>query len=202
MTAMAYSMTSYLGTAAPRRATTYTAPAPRAAAAPVAADACPKCQGSGRFISSAGRDCGECFACGGTGKIRAAAQKTAAVAVQSDALAEAFARAHESGLKRPRVTLGGMVISEAASTSANAGALYVKQDGAYLGKIMRGAFSPSRDCTPEQSAQLQDMVRDPAAAARAYGIRTGVCCMCGLTLTNAESISYGIGPICRERWGI
>ena len=38
--------------------------------------------------------------------------------------------------------------------------------------------------------------------ARDYGVRHGVCAACGRTLTNPESIEYGIGPICRTRyWG-
>ena len=38
--------------------------------------------------------------------------------------------------------------------------------------------------------------------ARDYGVRYGVCAACGRTLTNPESIEYGIGPICRTRyWG-
>ena len=37
---------------------------------------------------------------------------------------------------------------------------------------------------------------------RDYGVRYGVCAACGRTLTNPESIEYGIGPICRTRyWG-
>lgn len=31
-------------------------------------ESCPKCRGTGRFISYAGRDCGPCFACKGAGK--------------------------------------------------------------------------------------------------------------------------------------
>ena len=38
--------------------------------------------------------------------------------------------------------------------------------------------------------------------ARDYGVRYGVCVACGRTLTNPESIEYGIGPVCRTRyWG-
>ena len=36
--------------------------------------------------------------------------------------------------------------------------------------------------------------------ARDYGVRHGVCAACGRTLTNPESIEYGIGPICRTRY--
>jgi hypothetical protein len=44
-------------------------------------------------------------------------------------------------------------------------------------------------------------IADPAAAAKAYGLRTGECCICGRTLTNRVSIDAGIGPICAGRWG-
>lgn len=36
--------------------------------------------------------------------------------------------------------------------------------------------------------------------ARDYGVRHGVCAACGRTLTNPESIEYGIGPVCRTRY--
>src|SRR5215472_12829339 len=32
------------------------------------AEGCPKCRGTGRFISYSGRDCGPCFACKGAGQ--------------------------------------------------------------------------------------------------------------------------------------
>ena len=35
--------------------------------------------------------------------------------------------------------------------------------------------------------------------AKAYGQRTGVCCVCGRELTNEASIEAGIGPICSSR---
>lgn len=35
--------------------------------------------------------------------------------------------------------------------------------------------------------------------AKAFGHQTGVCCACGRTLTNPESIAAGIGPICGGR---
>jgi hypothetical protein len=36
----------------------------------------------------------------------------------------------------------------------------------------------------------------------AYGRTTGRCSCCGRTLTNKKSIELGIGPICRERYGL
>lgn len=36
--------------------------------------------------------------------------------------------------------------------------------------------------------------------AKEYGALYGVCCVCGRTLTDEQSISAGIGPICAERF--
>jgi len=43
---------------------------------------------------------------------------------------------------------------------------------------------------------------DPLAAAIAHGKETGQCSCCGKTLTKQESIDLGIGPICRQKWGL
>lgn len=113
----------------------------------------------------------------------------------------ANARAKGRGLKMPRITIGGVVISPAKETSANAGALYVKQAGQYLGKIKGGRFFSVRDCTEDQEKRVLAFVADPKAAAIAYGKETGVCCICNATLTNKASIEAGIGPICATKFG-
>lgn len=38
------------------------------------------------------------------------------------------------------------------------------------------------------------------AQAKAYGAENGVCCRCGATLTNPDSIEAGIGPICAGKF--
>lgn len=35
--------------------------------------------------------------------------------------------------------------------------------------------------------------------AKAWGVETGVCCVCGAFLTDAKSVARGIGPICEGR---
>ncbi|MEY3470016.1 MAG: Caulobacter phage CcrBL10, partial [Actinomycetota bacterium] len=49
---------------------------------------------------------------------------------------------------------------------------------------------------------VQSAAADPYAAAKLYGQNTGTCSCCGRELTNSLSISLGIGPICREKFGL
>lgn len=35
--------------------------------------------------------------------------------------------------------------------------------------------------------------------ARAWGVETGICCVCGAFLTDARSVANGIGPVCAGR---
>lgn len=112
-----------------------------------------------------------------------------------------YARAKGRGLKMPRITIGNMTISPAKSTSSNPGALYVKNGGEYLGKVKDGRFFGVRECTDAQEKQVLAFIADPKAAAIAYGIETGVCCVCNAQLTNKVSIEAGIGPICAMKMG-
>lgn len=105
-------------------------------------------------------------------------------------------------LKWPKMQLGGFTISRAGADSRNPGALYFKTDNAvYLGKVMNGVFSRSKDCDDSQQARIVTVCNDPMAAAIAYGKEFGICACCGRELTNPESIAKGIGPICATRFG-
>ena len=50
--------------------------------------------------------------------------------------------------------------------------------------------------------RVQSVAADPYAAAQLYGQQTGRCSCCGKELTNKLSIELGIGPICREKFGL
>lgn len=137
-------------------------------------------------------------------KARAEARKAAEAAaptVNVDHLERSFQKAAESGLKWPRIIIGSMVLKPAGANSKNPGAIYVTNDGQYLGKVHGGRFIKTRECTEEQEANVLEFVQDPKAAAEAYGKRTGQCCICGRELTNEGSIDAGIGPICAKRFG-
>lgn len=111
------------------------------------------------------------------------------------------ARAKGRGLRTPKITIGGIVITPAKAASKNPGALYVKDGGQYLGKVAGGRFFAARECQPDQEKRVLAFIADPKAAAEAYGKETGVCCVCNAALTNKVSIERGIGPICAEKMG-
>lgn len=131
----------------------------------------------------------------------AQARVAAAPTVNVTELEDAFQRALNAGLKRVRLNMGSLEVKPAKVTSANPGALYVTNDGEYLGKVMGGRFLRVRACDDQQEAQVLKLLADPKAAAQAYGIETGVCCICSRELTDPVSIAQGIGPICAGRFG-
>lgn len=107
-----------------------------------------------------------------------------------------------SGYKKPAYRAEGIVIKRAPDSGRNAGALYVtnEETSEYLGKVIDLKFFPVRG--GEKAAEtLQEIAKDPLAAAIRYGRRTGQCACCGRELTNGESIERGIGPICADKWG-
>lgn len=116
---------------------------------------------------------------------------------------EAFSTAQANGIKRPKLRLDTFKFSLAPASGRNAGAIYVvdADSDQYLGKIAGAKFHRVRECSNDQEQRIVAVAADPRAAAIAYGMRTGNCCICGRELTNAESVELGIGPICAGRMG-
>jgi len=82
---------------------------------------------------------------------------------------------------------------KAVTKGYNAGAAYVYQNGAYVGKISRtGTF----DGSTSVAETLAQVANDPKNAAVAYGRKTGTCSCCGRGLVDPVSVFGGIGPIC------
>lgn len=173
----------------------FTAPPPAVAEF----DPCRKCSGSGRYFGRRGVDMGECFACKGAGKFPRRPPASTGLVVSDDALRAAFDKLRESGLKRISLRMQGFKVKPAPETGKNAGALYVTEGETYLGKIAGGRFLRAAACTTVVADKVASLVADPMAAIKASGIETGTCAVCGLELTDPESIARGIGPICAER---
>ena len=115
---------------------------------------------------------------------------------------------------RKKVMIALFTFSLAPAHGNNPGAIYVKDNGQYVGKIARGeaTFTPGRDFDQSRLPALVEAMADPAAAVKADAARraqmllddptmTIPCGCCGLPLTNPESIRRGIGPICAGKWG-
>ena len=123
--------------------------------------------------------------------------------IDTSAIRDLFDGAKSRGLKKPGIWYGDLKISEAPMTGTNAGALYVKQSGNYVGKIVGSTFHPAWGV--KQAPILADLLTiaaEPAEALRAKGKETGKCCCCGRELTDPESVAAGIGPICATSWGL
>jgi len=119
-------------------------------------------------------------------------------------LHNAFSKALESGLKRPILRLEGYTFSLAPESGKNAGCVYAKsEEGSYLGKITpEGKFQSVRECSQAAVDFVNNLGSDLFAQAVAYGKATGRCSFCARELTNEKSIELGIGPICKDKWGL
>lgn len=126
---------------------------------------------------------------------------SAAPEVTLESVEKAFQTAKSAGIKYPKLNLDVFKFSPAPDSGKNAGAIYVKEGEAYLGKVMGGKFIRTRDCTDEQQCKIIAVAADPKAAAIAYGKRFGSCAICRRELSNQASIDLGIGPICAEKFG-
>jgi len=103
--------------------------------------------------------------------------------------------------KRPILRFGPLSISRAPDSGRNAGALYVKDDHEYGGKITReGKWCPVGSARSEIKTELIELAADPMAAVVKHGRVTGSCACCGRELTKASSIELGVGPVCAEKW--
>lgn len=127
-------------------------------------------------------------------------QKTGSVDVSR--IMEMFNKASSSGLRHPVYRCEKLTMSLASTNGKNPGAIYVKCNGEYAGKIMAGQFTPVNSAPEDILKLVQEVADNPLGKAREYGRITGSCSCCGRTLSNTESIEAGIGPICASKWGL
>ena len=85
--------------------------------------------------------------------------------------------------------------------------IYKLGDNIYRVKISKPSWKPYANLLTEDGfvyaprvvSKLSLSNRLTLEEAKAYGVRTGVCAVCGRTLTNEISVLEGIGPICSSR---
>lgn len=129
------------------------------------------------------------------------AREANAQEVNAGALEAAFANAAKTN-KRVALWIGTVRIAPAKPGSKWEGSLYVVDRGSdsYLGRVTAGRFVPSRDGSARETEVL-GILADPKGAAVKHGKLTGACSVCNRTLTDANSVAAGIGPICAEKFG-
>lgn len=131
---------------------------------------------------------------------RDAEREEAKVEIDLTKIEELFARAKERGLNRRALRFALDEKAVKLTPSPNKPAIWVTVDGQFVGGIRDGKFSAKGPQPDGLVELLKKVAEDPENMARLYGQRTGVCCCCGLELTNHESIRLGIGPICRSKY--
>lgn len=137
------------------------------------------------------------------------ASKAAAPTVDVSKIEAAFDRVRGEaaeageGVKWLKLFLGTFKFLDAPASNGYAAAILVREGEAKLGRIQDGKFHRNRfACDDAKEQEIVQVLANPSAAARAYGLRTGTCSCCGRELTNAESRRLGIGPVCAEKWGL
>jgi hypothetical protein len=121
-----------------------------------------------------------------------------------------FLRAAKEGrnggkpLKFPKVAFaapgnGEVVISLAGDTGRNPGALYVKLNGEYAGKVTADGVAYGLDAL---LPTLRAIEADPAGAGAAYGALRGHCSFCQTKLDDEGSLAVGYGPTCAKNYGL
>lgn len=113
----------------------------------------------------------------------------------------AMARAKRKSEKWPVLLLSTFRFVDAPAGNGFDAAILVREGNDKLGRIANGRYIAGRGVDEATQARVLECIADPAAAARAYGLETGICSCCGAELTNEESKRLGIGPICRAKWG-
>jgi len=122
--------------------------------------------------------------------------------VEISAIEKLFATATDNDVKKPIFRADGIELSKAPANGRNAGALYVKREGNYVGKIVDGRFQAVREAPADTLDRLLAVAADPLGESIKYARRTGCCGLCGRELVDPVSIRALVGPICAPKWGL
>jgi len=132
----------------------------------------------------------------------------APIVVNLKPVADFLTAARDRGLKFPKArflapTGGELRLSLAGPTSTAPGAIQVKLDDLWIGRVNPdGAVVGRLAGEPAFIDALTKIAADPAAAAKAYGALMCRCSFCDLPLTDAGSVEVGYGPVCAKKWGL
>lgn len=124
-----------------------------------------------------------------------------------DRLFTVFNTLRLKGAKRMKMRFSGIMISPSKSgeqlyvcslTETEVGRFGTQPK--YLGKVTKTGLD-SR-LSDDVKAVIMAAADDPLTAAIKYGKESGNCSCCGRELTDPASIEAGIGPVCRDKFGL
>ena len=124
-----------------------------------------------------------------------------------DGLFSIFNTLRLKGAKRMKMRFSGIMISPSKSgeqlyvcslTETEVGRFGTQPK--YLGKVTKAGLD-SR-LSDDVKAVIMAAADDPLTAAIKYGKESGNCSCCGRELTDPASIEAGIGPVCRDKFGL
>jgi hypothetical protein len=125
-------------------------------------------------------------------------------------LHDLFGRAKQNKIQFPTIKTqlddGTKVkLSLASASSTNAGMVYVKKGEQFYGKIDSSGHLTIARGVPvceELHVLVQEIGANPSAAGKVHGNKYDNCMFCGRGLQTTDSVYYGYGPICAEKWGL
>lgn len=113
------------------------------------------------------------------------------VATASDLIAKLLAQP-VAGARTPVVEQGMYQV---------AGVIYRVQASRETGNLYAKRLNTAGGFDYEQGAIRKLSADDKMTLeqAKAFGVETGLCCVCGAFLTDSKSVAQGIGPVCAKR---
>ena len=113
------------------------------------------------------------------------------VATASDLIAKLLAQP-SAGARNPVVEQGMYQV---------AGSIYRVQASRETGNLYAKRLNTAGGFDYEQGAIRKLSADDKMTLeqAKAFGVETGLCCVCGAFLTDSKSVAQGIGPVCAKR---
>jgi hypothetical protein len=119
-------------------------------------------------------------------------------------LIQIFREARQKGVKKGTLRVHQYIIREAPITGRNPESLYVIDRGReeLVAIIRPDGTLDMRKGGIEDRQNIIEIDANPHQYIIKFGILTGHCSICGRILTDENSISKGIGPICAAKWGV
>lgn len=126
-------------------------------------------------------------------------------------LLKRFDVAHQAGIESATIrtylpVVGGLKEKVTLGKRKADSFIHIRVDSHYFGKVDASGNLIPYPNDRIFSAPLLELIRgiaeNPSAAGKVHGQKHGYCMFCGRGLLTTDSVFYGYGPICAEKWGL